>query len=36
MLKDVLLTCFDNFKGILEALKTAFTNVHIQNVLFIK
>ena len=28
--KDVLLTCCDNLKGISEALKAAFPNVHIQ------
>ncbi len=28
--KDVLLTCCDNLKGILETLKAAFPNVHIQ------
>ena len=28
--KDVLLTCCDNLKGILEALKAAFQNVHIE------
>ena len=29
-LKDVLLTCCDNLKGISEALKAALPNVHIQ------
>ena len=29
-IKDVLLTCCDNLKGISEALKAAFPNVHIQ------
>ena len=28
--KDVLLTCYDNLKGISETLKAAFPNVHIQ------
>ena len=28
--KDVLLTCCNNLKGISEALKAAFQNVHIQ------
>ena len=28
--KDVLLTCCDKLKGISEALKVAFLNVHIQ------
>ena len=28
--KDVLLTCCNNLKGISEALKAAFPNVHIQ------
>ena len=28
--KDVLLTCCDNLKGISKALKTAFPNVHIK------
>ena len=27
--KDVLLTCCDNLKGISEALKASFPNVHI-------